>query len=109
MRGGWVVNEMALTRAGVRVVVQMSRSCSGQVSWGLYTGSGDQEQEGVVQPTNGQEGVSGDYRQVGTCKWTGGSAGDGRRGMGGVDWANSGGHRLGEGGEGQIRPSNWYT
>ena len=56
----------------------------------------------MVHPDNEQEGVGGDYRQVGTCRWTGGSTSDGRGGVGGVDWANSGGHRLEEGGEGRM-------
>ena len=33
------VDEKALTRAGVRVVVQMIRvACSGQISWGFHEG-----------------------------------------------------------------------
>ena len=51
---GWylpvsVVGEKALTRAGVRVVVQMRRvAVCRSISWGLHEGSGYQEQEGVV-------------------------------------------------------------
>ena len=53
---GWylpvrVMNEEALSGAGVRVVVQMRRVAVGRSAGAytcIHTGSGDQEQEGVV-------------------------------------------------------------
>ena len=43
--------------------------CSGQISWGLHTSSGYQQQEGVVKAHYQQEGFGGGHKQAGPCKW----------------------------------------
>ena len=66
-----MVSDKVLTRADVRVTVQMRRVAVGR-SAGAYA------QERMVYSDNEQEGVGGDYRQAATCRWTGGSTGGGR-------------------------------
>ena len=79
---GWylparVVDEEALSGAGLVVVVQM-RSCSGQVSWGIHTwavGIRSRREwcRHTVSTSTQQEGVGVDHRQAGPCRWAGGA------------------------------------
>ena len=50
-----------------------------------------------------QEGVGGDHKQAGPCRWPGGGVSVGRGDVGGVDWSGGGGDRLEGGGEWAVK------
>ena len=92
---GWylpvsVVDEKALTRAGVRVVVQMRRVAVGR-SAGAYTQAVGIRcrREWCKHTTSKRELVGMVGRLAQSCRWAGGGVSGGTGGARGVDWSST--------------------
>ena len=81
------LDEESLTRARVRVVVQMRRVAVGRTAGAYIHAMGIRCRKEWVRVDTQPAGLGagGDHRQTGTCRWTGGGTGGGTRGAGGMD------------------------